>query len=107
MSNSSSRNSLASNGGLQLSVDDDGSQASMERKVAVQKQRLFTASSHQFVRRTLALEPEQRPTVQQLLASDPFVKQAKKANTQNRGLLALIHAEQLNAASAERRGEIS
>ena len=73
-------------------------------QVVAQQGRLFTPPAHQFVRRTLALEPQQRPTAAQLLTADAFIKVAKKANTQGQGLLAVIHAAELNAAAAERGG---
>lgn len=92
-----SRNSLTSNGGLHLSGGGGISNGSGDDgKLAAQQQRHFTAAAHQFVRRTLALEPPRRPSVQELLNSDTFIRQARKAA--NSSLVALLHLKDMNQA---------
>jgi len=98
LSPSGSCSSLNSNGGIQLS---SGS-SSVDTKVMSQQQsRTLSAGVHGLIRACLALEPWQRPTARDLLLSHAFVRTARKANTSH-GLLAVIHSEELNAASAVR-----
>ncbi|KAA0185245.1 hypothetical protein HAZT_HAZT010126 [Hyalella azteca] len=67
--------SHGSSGGLNMNAGTDD----FADKRNAWRDRIFTASAHEFLRKTLALEAFRRPSVPQLLASDAFIKQARKA----------------------------